>query len=247
MDGESAYRDYVADERFLSTYNAYQERYAVELAERDKVMIDLVRANAPACASILDIGCSTGNLLKHMHAALPDCVLTGGDMALSSLDAARLAIADNFVHLTPMDMLHIEGEYDVIVANAVTYLFDGSTYTKAVASAARALKSKGVFISFEWAHPFGGQDIAIVETTDGHPRGLPIHARPYRKVRDELMRVGFAHVSFHPFEMPFDIAAPEDPGGTPVTYTEETRDGRRLSFRGALYQPWCHVVARMPP
>ena len=38
-----SYREYVADQRFLDEYNAYQGRYAQQMRESDKVLVGLVR------------------------------------------------------------------------------------------------------------------------------------------------------------------------------------------------------------
>src|SRR5258708_29268160 len=84
---------------------------------------------------------------------------------------------------------------------------------------------------------------AITEITEGHPEGLPIHARSYGRVSRTFTKAGLDAVDFHPFFMPFDIPEPEDKSGTPVTYTVKQENGNRLSFRGSLHQPWCHVTA----
>ena len=43
--------------------------------------------------------------------------------------------------------------------------------------------------------------------------------------------------------MPFDLPRPTEEKDV-TSYTEHTKDGRRLSFRGSLFQPWCHVTAK---
>lgn len=78
------YHHYVGDETFLRDYNAYQKKYAGQIRESDKVLIQLVREIAERSGSLeerfrlLDIGCSTGNLLLHLKHAFPSMELTGG-------------------------------------------------------------------------------------------------------------------------------------------------------------------------
>ena len=240
---DRGYEKYVKDEAFLADYNDYQKRYAGQIAERDKVMLGLVAEKTRGQGSLLDIGCSTGNLLLHLKRAFPEMKLTGGELAESSLAEARANPDLTGVEFQTMDMLEIDGQYDCITANAITYLFRWPEYERAIQSIARALKPGGTFISFDWYHPFEGQDIAITEITEGHPEGLPIHARSYGRVSRTFTKAGLDAVDFHPFFMPFDIPEPEDKSGTPVTYTVKQENGNRLSFRGSLHQPWCHVTA----
>ncbi|MDP2323911.1 MAG: hypothetical protein Q8N51_07775, partial [Gammaproteobacteria bacterium] len=67
MSKETSYGHYVTDEAFLRDYNAYQAKYAENIRESDKVLLrlvsDIVSRAGAASLSLLDIGCSTGNLL----------------------------------------------------------------------------------------------------------------------------------------------------------------------------------------
>jgi SAM-dependent methyltransferase len=240
----TSYGRYVKDENFLAFYNDYQKRYAGEIAERDKVMLGLIAGKTQGRGALLDIGCSTGNLLLHMKRAFPEITLTGGELAESSLTAARGNPDLAGIEFRAMDMLDIPGQYDCITANAVTYLFNHAEYEKAVASIARALRPNGTFISFDWYHAFDGQDLVITEFTAGHPDGLVIHARPYSRVSDIFRKVGLDDIAFRPFLIPIDLPEPLDKSGDPITYTVKQENGDRLCMRGALFQPWCHIVAK---
>src|SRR4051794_8234265 len=154
----TSYDDYVKDEKFLALYNDYQKRYASEIAERDKVMLRLIAEKTSGTGSLLDIGCSTGNLLLHIKRAFPGMRLTGGELAESSLTAARANPDLAGVEFRTMDMLDIPGTYDCIAANAVTYLFDWPEYERAIRSIVNALRPGGLFLSFDWYHHFAGQD-----------------------------------------------------------------------------------------
>src|SRR5882672_9444997 len=82
------YERYVRDEKFLAGYNEYQSKYANEMRESDRVILGLI-ADHGRGSTLLDIGCSTGNLLRHIKRAFPALALTGGDLAESSLTIAR--------------------------------------------------------------------------------------------------------------------------------------------------------------
>lgn len=242
----SSYSDYVNDTQFLDGYNAYQARYAEQIPERDKVMLRLIAGlTAGEPKRLLDIGCSTGNLLMHIRRFFPKLELTGGELAESSLAIAQQNPELEGVRLQKMDMLAISGKYDVIVSNAVTYLFDDALYEQAARSVHAALAPGGAWIDFEWFNPFHDQRLTIREYTPSHPGGLDIHVRPYEQVTETLKGVGFHTLDFRPFEIGIDLPH-KGFAGAPETHTIPTTTGERLQFRGTLYQPWCHLLASRP-
>lgn len=239
------YDDYVSDEDALRKYDAYQDAYRSKMRESDSVLIDLIAKTIGAPQfRLLDIGCSTGNLLFHLKNRFPSASLTGGDLAQSSIDKCRADPALAGIAFDILDMCDLAGvaPSDVIVANAVAVYFDWETYARAARSVCAALKPGGTYVAFEWMHPFSVQDITIIETSEWHPQGLKIHFRPMRKVEAVMREAGFCQVEFHPFELPIDLPF----GGYDAdvgTYTRKDENGHRMAFRGALYQPWCHLVA----
>jgi len=239
----NSYDEYVKDEKFLAFYNDYQKRYANEIAERDKVMLRLIAEKTSGKGSLLDIGCSTGNLLLHIKRAFPGMKLTGGELAESSLTTARANPDLAGIEFRTMDMLDIPGQYDCITANAVTYLFDWPEYGRAIGSIVNALTPGGLFVSFDWYHQFAGQDLAIREVTPGHPEGLTIYSRSLDRVERIFGKAGFNAFESHPFIIPIDLPEPNDKSADPVTYTMKLDNGKRVCMRGSLYQPWCHVTA----
>lgn len=235
------YKSYVKDEQFLGAYNEYQQKYSVIPSERDRATAELVGWAMPHGGTLLDIGCSTGNFLKYLRKRVPDVHLTGGDLADSSLECARANVPD--VNFVLMDMLDIKGKYDVIVANAVPCLFNWAIYGEALSSAFEALNPGGTYIEYGWFHPHEGHDLKIVEYTELHPHGLNLYFRPYNKTAKVVYGVGFRAVRFQPFGLSIDL--PEPPrDGVPISYTRKTEEGDRLCFRGSLYQPWCHMIAK---
>lgn len=238
----SSYARYVTDSNWLATYDAYQARYASTIRESDKVILRLVGEIAgDKPLAVLDVGCSTGNLLVHLKRLYPNLSLSGCELAESSLSAARGNPSLRGVRLEHMDMLDLKGQYDIVIANAVAVYFTWEEYEKALSSVARIVKPGGTYIAFEWLHPWANQDIVITETTMGHPEGLRICFRPMASVRRLLIKSGFSSVNFIPFELPIELAKPGYEEEV-VSYTVNS-DAGRLCFRGALAQPWCHMVA----
>ena len=250
MSDHFSYRDYVEDERFLEEYNAYQRRYAGDIRESDKALIEMVQALAQQMPPdrrplrLLDIGCSTGNLLLHLSRQVPGLALTGGDLALSSLEECRrnpelAGIA--FEELNLLDLPRSQ-PWDVVVVNAVLYMLDDDQFEAAARSLHGALRPGGSLLAFDFAHAFE-QSLSILERSRTHPEGLALHFRPMTWIQRCLSAAGFAEVTFRPFAMPFDLARPDDPADI-GTYTLRREDGERLSFRGTLFQPWCHLKAQ---
>src|SRR5260370_38896184 len=89
MKPKTTYEDYIKDQTFLDVYDDYQARYATQIRESDKVILGLVRDLTGGRGNVLDIGCSTGNLLLHMKRALPNLSLVGGELVESSLNIAK--------------------------------------------------------------------------------------------------------------------------------------------------------------
>jgi len=246
------YRDYVADEDFAAGYTDYQRRYAAEPRESDRVLIGHVAAALAARdpragrPRVLDVGCSTGNLLRHLSRALPQAELWGGELMPEALAACRAAPDLDGMTFVEMDLLDIDhaDAFDVIVVNAVLYLLDDDDLRRALASVAGALRPGGSLVAFDLFHPFE-QHLTIREASLTHPEGLVLHFRPHSLLRDAAALAGLGDLEIHAFAIPIDLPRPERDDEI-VSYTVPAASGERLLFRGALAQPWCHVVATRP-
>jgi SAM-dependent methyltransferase len=249
MSEKTSYSHYVTDQSFLSDYNAYQAKYAKDIRESDKVLLEIVRdaigANRTRPLRLLDIGCSTGNLLLHLKRLFPDLELTGADLAESSLEECRRNPALEGIRFEKLDMLKLprKDHFDIVVANAVAVYFYWDEYEKALRSVGASLRRGGTYIAFEWLHPFEHQDIVITETTMGHPEGLRICFRPMKRVAELLGNAGFTDIQFRPFDIPIELPM-RGHDQEVFSYTVRAADGRNICFRGALSQPWCHLIAR---
>lgn len=247
MSVKDHYSKYVTDAAAIERYNDYQNKHKISIRESDKFILDQVAriAEGRQNVSVLDIGCSTGNLLYHLRNLVPGLRLEGADLAQQSIEQCRRDPDLTGIEFSIRDMCDLpeDAGCDIVIANAVAVYFDWDTYKRAMASTFAALKHGGVYIAFEWIHKFSVQDIAITETSHMHPDGLKIHFRPMTRVGDVMKACGFSDVKFFPFEMPFDLPFPGYDAEV-VSYTRKDEHGERMTFRGALYQPWCHMVAR---
>jgi len=249
MSADFSYQDYVTDKSFLDEYNAYQARYASQMRESDKVLLGLIKQSLAKRDSgsgnmrLLDVGCSTGNLLLHLKRLLPELELIGGDLAESSLQECRANPELAGIGFEVLDLLNLPQtmSYDIIVINAVLYMMEDAQFGQALKSVAGALKLGGCMIVFDFFHPYP-QDLHILEVSKSHPAGLRLRFRPMAMAENSLAIAGFGSVEFRPFTLPIDLA-PSGGEGDLITYTVPAADSRRLPFRGTLFQPWCHLTA----
>jgi SAM-dependent methyltransferase len=245
------YKAYVANQDFAADYSAYQQRYSEQIRESDRVVIEIVRElnEGRPGLRVLDIGCSTGNLLRHLNRLLPGLELTGGDLTPGVLAACRADAGLAGIEFEQLDLLDLPRErFDIVIVNAVLYLLDDEEFRTAAESVSGALRAGGALVAFDFFHLFA-QELEIKETSRSHPAGLLLHFRSEARSRSILTDAGFGDVDFRPFSIPIDLEPGsryrDDLGGFEDlnSYTRMAADGERLLFRGTLFQPWCHLVA----
>jgi SAM-dependent methyltransferase len=249
MSDDFSYKDYVTDKAFLDEYNVYQEKYASQMRESDRVLVDLVknlvarRESNGAKTRLLDVGCSTGNLLLHLKRLVPQLELSGGDLAESSLQACRANPELAGIAFDVLDLLNLPRtrSYDIVTINAVLYMMEDAQFEQALKSVAGVLQPGGSVIIFDFFHPYP-QDIHVLEVSKSHPKGLRLRFRPVGLAGKLLAAAGFYEPVFRPFNLPIDLP-PTGGEGDLNTYTISAADGRKLPFRGTLFQPWCHASA----
>lgn len=250
MSDDYTYKEYVSNQSFYNDYSQYQKKYVDNARESDKAIMDLVAAFATETGQpaprILDIGCSTGNLLSHLRQRFPEAALAGGDLMKPVVQECQQNERLSGIDFEVMDILDIPlNGYDVVIANAVLYLFPWENVADAAKSLYASLKSGGRFIGFEFMHGYHS-DIRIKEKSNLHPQGLTMYFRPYDRVRQVFAQAGFVDIAFLPFAIPIDLPRLVGTEQELISHTVRTEDGQRLLFRGPLAQPWCHMVARKP-
>jgi SAM-dependent methyltransferase len=255
MSDKYTYKEYTSSESLYNRYSTYQKRYAKNIRESDKVLIRMIGEVAIRLGggrlSLLDIGCSTGNLLYHIRNAFPELRLTGGDLMAKVIEECRANQRLQDIRFDVMDIFSLPTAqpFDIILANAVSVYFEPEEYERAIGSVSRALKKDAYYIAFEWLHPYP-QELKITETSRSHPKGLTIFFRRYSQVEEIFRRQGFTDIQFTPFQIPVDLPKGYIFGDNADgfedlnSYTLKTEAGARLLFRGTLFQPWCFLLAR---
>ena len=223
------------------------------MRESDKVLINKIQAIVEAQGGVegirlLDVGCSTGNLLLHIKRLVPGLNLVGLDLSDTAIERCQanpqLAGID-FVVGSAMAMENLfEQPFDIVIANAMVHPLNYEEFEQALTQFSRVLKSDGYHLNFDGFHAFQ-QEIAIMEySTYGSALGIPIYYRSFARTTEILERAGFDRIEFHPFEMPFDLDRDPENFTDLSTYTVTTAVGKRMSMRGSIYQPWCHLYAQ---
>jgi len=233
---------YPRNEKHMQDYISYQEKYKFVARESDLVLASLLGAypNRPI-SKILDIGCSTGNLLRVLRKAFPGASLCGVDLNHEQISYCKNDPSLNGIEFSIMDIQSLSGgPYDAVAVSAVVFCMDDEMFKLAATSIFSQLAPGGCLALFDFFHPFV-QDLTIVERSAGFPDGLPIHFRSYDNVKTILKGAGFHDVYFKPFEIPFDLE--QQDFSIRSTYTKKLADGTRVQFRGCLSQPWNHAVA----
>lgn len=252
---QPAYQHFVEDEQFHPRYISYQQKYVEEPRESDKAMMSMIedysRSVGRQDLKLLDVGCSTGNLLLHLRNRMPQLQLAGGDLepvVVADCQANPNLEGINFEILNMLDLKR-ENEFDIIVANVVMFIFEDENYSQALQSTLKALKPGGILLMYDFANPFN-QDVVLRESSNSHPDGITLHFRSHQLLNRLFEGAGFETPDIMPFRIPITLDKPKQAQGGSyddlISYTLDTVDGERLLLRGIINQPWAHIRARKP-
>ncbi|GAA3854091.1 class I SAM-dependent DNA methyltransferase [Streptomyces sedi] len=137
------------DTQFAEVYDrVYCTLY--DYAAHARLIADLAREHAPEAATLLDVGCGTGEHLRHLRG---EFAVTGLDLSEPMLARAREKLpADVPLHQADMRKFDLGRSYDVICSmySAVGYLGGVPDLRDAVATMARHLTPAGVLIVEPW-------------------------------------------------------------------------------------------------
>jgi SAM-dependent methyltransferase len=233
-------------------YLDYQARYRKEMRKSDGTLLTLVREMLeqyfPGRTDIrlADIGCSTGNFLFHLRQAEPQLRLYGRDIYPEAIAACQAVPELSGIDFGIWDVREPSRErFDILVLNALLHFFKEEELCNVMANLADSLLPGGVLLAFAWLNPFE-QEIHIREFSAAHPNGAILNIHSYALIARLLAKNGFEPPRFTPFQIPIDLPLSEDPGDL-RTYTVQTLGGDRLHFRGAIFEPVCHVCVRKKP
>ena len=239
------------DTEFNLKYISYQKKYQKNIRESDKKLIEkinfLKQRDTKSKFRILDAGCSTGNLLYHIKSLFPDFYLFGLDFEPVVIDACKLDSNLKDIKFTVgscLEMGHLFSEnFNIIILNATVVHMNDKEFDKTISEAFKILTPGGILMMFDYFNPFD-QNVEIIERSSyGSGQGIPLYFKSYNLTKSVLLQAGFGNIEFNPFHMPFDLHLKKNDHHNLSTYTLKTDSGDRISMRGSLYQPWCHVYA----
>lgn len=233
-------------------YLAYQERYAKTLRDSDRQLIDVIdnclsSLNLSKPARLMDVGTSTGNLLLHLRDRFPSLQISGSDVFQEVIERCQSNPALNEFEFEVINVLNapVRPIYDIVVFNAVTHFFSEADLQTAFRNLAGLLKPSGWLVGFGLLNPFE-QTLLIHEISAAHPEGAVVNIHNIPKARNFLQMAGFESAVFRPFEISIDLDHPSSMQDL-KSYTRTADDGRRMNFRGSLFQPWHHFWAQKRP
>lgn len=245
------YKNYTNKDSYFQEYVSYQDKYKTSPKESDKFILKYIENNICDDTSekeninIADFGCSGGSFLRLLKDKLPNVNLYGFDLSEICVNKCMNDPSLKGVIFKKADLINYKPKvkFDVIILSAVTYIFNNIEFEKAIRNVFSLLNKNGHLILFDWFHPFEKQMLTINETSVGHPEGMTYHCRPIKLVNEILIKANFKEVSFNEFQIPIDLNTPSLDDEL-ITYTVKSQAGKRLMFRGALYQPWNFVFCK---
>ncbi len=243
MSAKPSYQHYVDQHTARKDFN---EQFFNEVRDRDKIMLANVEEEVGrnGAKRLLDVCCSTGILLHHLNNRFPQLDLAGLDLGKDLIETARanpnLAGID-FIVGDLLEMAHDE-PFDIVTSNNALMFFDDAEYTRSIERIGAAIKPGGALLACDFFHPFD-HDLKIVETNEWAEGEFITYHRSMTTAERVLSENGFVDIEFAPFSMQKDLVA-EDPYLSSTSYTLRLDDGERLSMRGIILQPFCHLKAR---
>jgi len=111
---------------------------------RDRIDIALDRW-APGCRCLLDAGCGTGGVLRHLRERRPDARLFGFDLSPDALRRCRSRGFADLARASVNDVAFRSAAFDVVASHDVLY-FEGIDDDQAVGELARVLAPGGILI-----------------------------------------------------------------------------------------------------
>jgi SAM-dependent methyltransferase len=139
--------------------------YATEADEVDH----LIRSRNPGAATLLDVGCGTG---QHLACLRGRYAVEGVDVSPEMLAVARARLPDVPLHVSDMRRLDLGREFDAVTClfSSIGYATDDAELHQTVAGLARHLAPGGVLIIDGWIRPDAWQDRhrpAVEQADDG--------------------------------------------------------------------------------
>ncbi|MBO4903488.1 MAG: methyltransferase domain-containing protein [Lachnospiraceae bacterium] len=142
-DNKSAYNSGVYDKNIINVLPYYREYHGQ--------IIDLVRSMGFTDPDWLDTGCGTGTLAQRVMEDRSDVKFTLCDPSEKMLDEAKRKLAGRDVRFfnKSSQQITFESEFDVVTAVQCHHYLQPEERKDAIFQCYRALREKGLFVTFE--------------------------------------------------------------------------------------------------
>ena len=198
----------------MTSYERFAQFYDAVMGDRRAAaaqVMKLIQAAKPDAKNVLELGCGTGSMLKHLQDAYE---VSGIDISGKMLSIARTKVPRAKLFQQNMVNFQIDDRFDVIfcVFDSINHVRRFSEWKKVFANARRHLTSAGCFI-FDintqrklerhiseppWVHRFGG-NVLIMDVTALPNSGSNWNIKVFEKVnrnRYALHEEDIVEVSF---------------------------------------------------
>ncbi len=132
----------------MSDYNAFAKHYDVLMGEREESAAQvqsLIDRYHPKACSVLELGCGTGAVLKHLSQKYE---VAGVDLSASMLKIAQRKLPKVKFSCQNIAKLKVERQYDLVLClfDTINHLTSFADWKSVFQRAAASLNEKGVFI-----------------------------------------------------------------------------------------------------
>ncbi len=240
---------------FGGSLSEFHANYRKSPRERDKVGLSILKnicEKVEDTATIVDIGAGWGSYAYLIDKNIKNCKISAIEIdpnCVKSLnnDPELQNISAIYANIIETDLAQ---SWDIATTVAVTCMFAQNEFEELMHAITQLIKPGGYYVGWELFHDID-QELEIKEIHEGISDLLCIRSNQY--IENLFEKLGFINLEFIPFEMPFDM----EPVSETIAWSHKATDIRlphlkshtvnteqgRYSFRGSMYQPWCHVIA----
>jgi SAM-dependent methyltransferase len=133
---------------YMTTYSAFAKYYDEAMGDMSwkiDFLKQLLKENAPAARSVLELACGTGTMLKGLE---PEYSVAGADLSAEMVEIAQKKLPDADIQVGDMTSYDFGKTFDVVlcVYDSINHLMDWEQWQALFTNAERHLANGGIFI-----------------------------------------------------------------------------------------------------